>query len=249
MSKVISFVVRKGGSGKTTSAHNVGMALAKAGFKVLFVDMDPQADLSGLLGVTYEQAEKINNLKSMLNMKLEYYIINDNLAIAPSFEDLDDAETKIVQNRDYKLKNVINQARDVFDFIVIDCPPSTGLLTRNALVASDYVFIPVQSQVLAYKGLIKVIDKINGIKKEMNPNLEIGGLFMTMLDRRDSINKEVAKLAKSEFKDLLMKTIIRKNTTLQHLPSKKQDIFTYDPSSSGAEDYMELAKEIITLTK
>ncbi len=250
MSKIISFVVRKGGSGKTTSSLNVGFYLARMNKKVLLIDLDPQADLTGMTGLKSDQVENDNVYTCLKNKKLSYYKLNEYISILPSYEDLDDAEQFFASSlaRESLLKNLIYSVKDEFDYIIIDCPPSTGFLTRNALVASDYVFIPVQSQVLAYKGLVKVITKINEVKEALNPNLKIGGAFLTMLDKRDGINVQVKELAEKTHLDLVLKTHIRKNVSLTELPLVSKDIYSYNPNSMGAEDYLNLTKEIIEIT-
>jgi chromosome partitioning protein len=251
MSKIISFVVRKGGSGKTTSSLNVGFYLARMNQKVLLIDLDPQADLTGMAGLKQDQVENDNIYTCLKQKKLSYYKLNDYISILPSYEDLDDAEQFFASAlaRESLLKNLLNSVKDEFDYIVIDCPPSTGFLTRNALVASDFVFIPVQSQVLAYKGLVKVVSKINEVKEALNPNLQIGGAFLTMLDKRDGVNIQVKDLAEKMHIDLMMKTFIRKNVSLTELPLASQDIYSYNPNSNGAEDYLNLTKEIVERVK
>ena len=248
MAKIISFVVRKGGSGKTTSALNVGFYLSRMGQKVLLVDLDPQADLTSMAGFKAEAVEQDNIFTCLKSKKISCYKINENISILPSYEDLDDSEQYFASAlaRENLLRNILQPIKDDFDYVILDCPPSTGFLTRNALVASDYVFIPVQSQVLAYKGLVKVISKIHEVKSALNHNLKIGGAFMTMLDKRDGINTQIKALSDKTHPDLMMNTIIRKNVALTELPLTGQDIYSYNPNSTGAEDYLNLTKEIVS---
>ena len=245
--KIISFVVRKGGSGKTTSALNVGFYLARMNKKVLLIDLDPQADLTGMCGLKSENLEQDNIFTCLKNKQLSYYKINEYLSILPSYEDLDDAEQFFASAlaRESLLKNLLKNIKQDFDYIIIDCPPSTGFLTRNALVTSDFVFIPVQSQVLAYKGLVKVIAKVNDVRDALNHELKIGGVFLTMLDKRDGINTQIKELSEKTHPTLIMETHIRKNVALTELPLVSQDIYSYNPNSNGAEDYLNLTKEII----
>jgi chromosome partitioning protein len=246
--KIISFAVRKGGSGKTTTALNVSACLYKMGKRTLIVDLDPQADLTSALGFTEDQVENNNIYKSLMERKISYFKINDLLSIVPSYEDLDDADMSFANAmaREYEVKRLLEPVLDSFDYIIIDCPPSTGFLTRNALACSDYVFIPVQSHVFSTKGLVKMINKINEVKSKLNPKLECRGVFATMFDQREDIQKEAIEKAKSLVPELFMKTIIRKNVSLVESPAQGKDIFDYKESSTGAEDYFNLTNEIVS---
>ena len=169
----------------------------------------------------------------------------------PSYDDLDDAEQYFAASmaRETLFKRLIDQIKNDFDYIIIDCPPSMGFLTRNALVASDFVFIPVQSQPLALKGYIKVLKKINEIKSALNPQLTIGGAFMTLLDKRDKINVDVEKDARQKYGNEILNTVIRKNVSLTEQPIYNEDIYLYDQKSNGAEDYYNLTNEILKRIK
>jgi chromosome partitioning protein len=251
MSKIISFAVRKGGSLKTTSSFNVGFCLARMGKKVLMVDFDPQADLTTAMGMQPDQVESSNVYTSLMSKKLSYIKVNDLISLVPSFEDLDSAETSFasVTAREFQLKRLLDPIRDQFDYIIIDCPPSTGFLTKNALAASDYVFIPVQTQFFAVKGMVKMINIIKQFREDLGVNLKIGGVFGTMFVKSEKVNQEALDFINSSFPDLAMKTNIRKNVSLIESPTHGKDIFSYKENSTGADDYFNLTEEIIALSK
>jgi chromosome partitioning protein len=245
--KILAFAVRKGGSGKTTTALNVSSALSKMGKKILLVDFDPQSDLTSALGFTEEQVETSNVYQYLVNKKLSYFKINDNLSLAPSYEDLDDAEATFANAmaKEFELKRVLSSALNDFDYIIIDCPPSTGFLTRNALACADYVFIPVQSHVFSNRGLVKMINKVNEIKSKLNPNLKIGGVFATIYDRRNSVEVDSYEQMKLTAGSAFIDTAIRRNTSLVESPAFGKDIFDYKENSTGADDYFALTNEIL----
>lgn len=247
MSKIISVAVRKGGSLKTTSTLNIGYCLAKMDYKVLLLDFDPQADLTTSLGCTPEMAETNNIYQTMRTNELSIVKINDNISYIPSFEDLDDAESVFANQlaKESMLKRILDTVKQDFDFILIDCPPSTGFLTRNALVASDFVLIPMQTQPYALKGFGKMLKKVDEIKRLVNPNLETLGVFGTMFEKTRIIDKQVMDSLRNQYPDLVFKNIIRKGVALVEAGASSQDIFSYDQNSKGAEDYYNLTLEIL----
>lgn len=249
MSRVISISNHKGGVGKTTSVVNIGAALAHQKQKVLLVDMDPQANMTVSLGVEEPEFNLYNALKG--EQELKPIKIFHNLDIIASSLDLSGAETELSSEagREYIFSELLEPIKNNYDYILIDCPPSLGLLTVNAFTASDEIFIPIQPHYLAIKGLTKILEVVNKIKKRLNRNLEITGVFVTMYDRRKILHKDVYETIISYFQDRVFRTQIRENISLAEAPSAGLDIFRYDASSNGADDYNYLAKEIIKTGK
>jgi chromosome partitioning protein len=248
MSKVISLSNHKGGVGKTTSTINIGAGLNKLKKKVLLIDLDPQANLSQSLGVFEPERTIYGALKG--EYELEPLEIIPGLDLIPSTLDLSGAEVELSgeAGREYILKELIDPMRASYDYILIDSPPSLGLLTINAFTASDEVYIPLQAQYLALQGLTKLIEVIDKIKRRLNKELNLGGVFITQYDRRKVLNRDVVETIKSHYKEKLFKTAIRDNIALAEAPTQGLDIFRYNPKSYGAEDYLSLCKEI-TKTK
>lgn len=248
MAKVISFSNHKGGVGKTTSTVNIGVGLAKILHKrVLVIDLDPQANLTQSLGMTNNHA---HNIYGALTGKYALQPINvdENLDIIPSTLDLSGAEVELSAEtgREFILRELIDPLRNQYDFVLIDTPPSLGLLTVNALTASDYIYIPLQAQYLALQGLTKLLEVVERIRKRLNKNLSLGGVFITQYDNRKVLNREIAQTIREHFKDKVFKTVIRDNVSLAEAPSTGKDIFSYNARTNGAEDYLELCKEIIS---
>jgi len=248
MSKVISLSNHKGGVGKTTSTINIGAGLNKLKKKVLLIDLDPQANLSQSLGIMEPTKTIYGALKG--EYELEPLEIIPGLDLIPSTLDLSGAEVELSgeAGREYILKELIDPMRASYDYILIDSPPSLGLLTINAFTASDEVYIPLQAQYLALQGLTKLIEVIDKIKRRLNKELNLGGVFITQYDRRKVLNRDVVETIKSHYKEKLFKTAIRDNIALAEAPTQGLDIFRYNPKSYGAEDYLSLCKEI-TKTK
>jgi len=248
MSKVISLSNHKGGVGKTTSTINIGAGLNKLKKKVLLIDLDPQANLSQSLGIMEPTKTIYGALKG--EYELEPLEIMPGLDLIPSTLDLSGAEVELSgeAGREYILKELIDPMRASYDYILIDSPPSLGLLTINAFTASDEVYIPLQAQYLALQGLTKLIEVIDKIKRRLNKELNLGGVFITQYDRRKVLNRDVVETIKSHYKEKLFKTAIRDNIALAEAPTQGLDIFRYNPKSYGAEDYLSLCKEI-TKTK
>jgi len=250
MTKVITISNHKGGVGKTTSAINIGAGLNRLGKKILLIDLDPQANLSQSLGMLNEQQFTIYDaLRGMPYEGIEHHIIpiRKGLELIPSTLDLSGAEVEMSgeAGREYLLREVIEPLRASYDYIIIDSPPSLGLLTINSLTASDEVLIPLQAQYLALQGLTKLLEVVDKIKKRLNRELKVGGVFVTQFDKRKVLNKDVLETIEAHFKDLVFKTKIRDNIALAEAPSVCMDIFSYHRKSNGAEDYLALCKEIL----
>lgn len=247
--KTLAFVNQKGGVAKTTSVVNIGAAMARAGKRVLLIDLDPQGNLSDSLGVnaetqkvtTYEvlQGADINTgiLRNLTDYP--YYILPADLRLSGSEVSLVDAE-----NRDYLLKDAIGKIKIELDYVLIDCPPSLGILTLMGLTAADKVYIPVQTQYLPLKGVSQLVDTVEAVREQLNPKLEIGGLFCTMY-RGFNLDNEAAQSIIDAFGDKVFATCIRLNNKLAEAPSYGRDIFEYSPTSAGAKQYKTLTSEIL----
>lgn len=246
---IIAISNHKGGVGKTTSTVNIGAGLAqgKKGKKVLLVDLDPQANLTQSLGVTDPIHTIYGALKS--EYALEPLEIKEKLFLIPSTLDLSGAELELSSEagREFILQELLEPIRNRYDYILIDCPPSLGLLTINAFTASDKVFIPLQTQYLALHGLTKLYEVIEKIKKRLNKRLEIGGIILTQFDSRKTLDKDVANTITTHFDGKTFNTRIRNTVTLAEAPSEGLDIFRYSPKSMGAEDYAKLCSEILKM--
>ena len=245
MSKVISISNHKGGVGKTTSAINIGAGLSKLGKTVLLIDLDPQANLSQSLGLIEQERNIYGAIRG--EYKLEPIGIVKGLDVIPSTLDLSGAEVEMSgeAGREYILRELIEPLRSSYDYILIDSPPSLGLLTINAFTASDLVFIPLQAQYLALQGLSKLVEIIEKIKKRLNKELRVGGVFITQYDSRKVLNRDVVATIEAHFKEEVFKTRVRDNIALAEAPAQGVDIFRYSPKSYGAEDYLSLSKEIL----
>jgi chromosome partitioning protein len=250
MGKIIAICNQKGGTGKTTSAINLAAYLALAGKKTLLIDLDPQANATSGLGVN-----KNTILKSTYHILLEETNFSeviqttaiDNLWLAPSNLDLTGAEVELVSvlGREYRLKKILDRERANFDFMIIDSPPSLGLLTINGLCAADSVIIPVQCEYYALEGLTQLNNTIKLVKDNLNANLCIEGVLLTMADFRTNLAKEVIQEVKKYFQDKVYKTIIPRSIRLTEAPSFGKPVALYDKESLGAKKYEELSKEIM----
>ena len=250
MSKVICISNHKGGVGKTTSTLNIGAGLNMLGKKVLLIDLDPQANLSQSLGLIDQELNIYKYLKGVSsNYKIPIAPIQvvNGLDIIPSTLDLSGAEIEMSgeAGREYILRELIEPIKGNYDYILIDSPPSLGLLTINAFTASDEILIPLQAQYLALQGLTKLIEVVDKITNRLNKELKIGGVFITQYDKRKVLNRDVVSTIQAHFKDKVFTTMIRDNVALAEAPTQGVDIFRYSPKSNGAEDYLSLCKEII----
>jgi chromosome partitioning protein len=235
----------KGGVGKTTSTINIGAALANKNKKVLLVDLDPQANLTQSMGIKNVEISIYENLKGeKIIHPIEY---KNNLYVLPSSLDLSAAEIELSSEpgREYILKDILLQLTSKFEYILIDCPPSLGLLTINALTAADFVLIPMQAEYLPLRGLAKLTEIIKKIQTRLNNNLKIGGVFLTQYDIRKVLNRDIAESVSNFFGDKLLNKKISSNIALAEAPSQGKDIFLYNRNSKGATDYTELCDEMI----
>jgi chromosome partitioning protein len=248
MEKVYVFVNQKGGVGKTTSAINLGAYLAIAGKSVLLVDFDSQANLSGGIGVGAAKPGSYELISGSVPLgQVIRKTTVPGLSVIPASIDLSGAAVELIdqENREFYLRNALAPARDRYDFILIDCPPSLGVLTLNGLTAADAVLIPMQCEYFAMEGLSLLLNTIKRIQKGLNPALGIGGIFFTMYDPRTRLAQEVIKQVSAYFKNLVFSTIIPRNVRLSEAPSHGMSISQYDPQCSGARAYKSLAGEVM----
>ena len=246
----ISVVNQKGGVGKTTTAINTASYLSEQGKKVLLIDLDPQANATSGVGVRQDKVEW-NLYHLLMDLKpvqdCVYPTIFKKLHVVPSSKDLAGAEVELVKmvSRETCLKKRIEELAKFYDFIIIDCPPSLGLLTLNGLVACNKAIIPVQCEYFALEGIAGLISTLNLVKESYNPGLEIAGIVLTMFDQRTALNRQVVENTKRFFKELVFDTIIPRNIRLTEAPSHGLPISLYNPRSKGAEAYYQLSKEVL----
>ena len=249
MGMIISLLNHKGGVGKTTSAINIGAGLVELGKKVLLIDLDPQANLTLSLGIPRQRVSIYEALRG--ESELEPFTVKPGMDVVTSSLDLSGAEMELINEagREYILRELFAPLQDQYDFILIDCPPSLLLLTLNALTCSKYVIIPLQTEFLALQGLAKIKQVIDKVQFRLNKNLEIGGVVATMYDSRRVLNRDVVETIHKYFEEKVFKTYIRDNVALAEAPAQRKDIFAYSPKSSGAEDYLNLCREILQRTE
>lgn len=253
MGKVISVANQKGGVGKTTTTVNLGTILAKKGKKVLLIDADPQGNATSGLGVEKEVEASTYDIlvnDTTLEEALEKTIIK-NLKICPANMNLAGAEVELVSmmSREQRLKEKIEPIKEQFDYILIDCPPSLGLITLNAFTASDSVLIPVQCEYFALEGLGQLLNTINLVKKHLNKNIQVEGALLTMYDIRTNLSNQVVKEVKKYFDNKVYKTVIPRNVRVSEAPSYGMPITEYDPRSKGAKSYTKFAKEFLKINE
>lgn len=250
LAKVIAVVNQKGGVGKTTTAVNLSACIGTLKKKVLLIDFDPQGNATSGTGI-----EKEGISSSIYDVLINDCPIKDtiietkvkNLFVCPSNIDLAGAEVELVsvKNRTELLKNAIKSIRDEYDFIILDCPPSLGLLTLNAFSAADSLLVPIQCEYYALEGLSMLTKSVMSLKKELNPKLTFEGVLLTMFDSRTNLSNQVAEEVNKYFPDCVFKTVIPRNVRLSEAPGYGEPIITYDKFSKGAKSYLKLAKEVI----
>jgi len=249
LGKIISIANQKGGVGKTTTSINIAAILAKKGKKVLLIDTDPQGNATSGVGVNKEQEFSVYDvLVGEVEIEKTLQDTNvKNLKVCPSNINLAGAEVELVSmmSREHRLKEGLENIKDEFDYIIIDCPPSLGLITLNAFTASDSVLIPVQCEYYALEGLGQLLNTINLVRKHLNKSLQIEGAVLTMYDIRTNLSNQVVKEVKKYFENKVYKTVIPRNVKLSEAPSYGMPITVYDPKSKGAKCYEKLVREIL----
>lgn len=249
---IIAVTNQKGGVGKTTTAVNLSACLADLGKNVLLLDIDPQGNATSGVGLDKKKIRTciydalINDLPVE---KVLYRCDINNLSVIPATIQLAGAEIELVPtlSREIRLKKVLKPIRAEFDYIIIDCPPSLGLLTVNSLTAADSVLVPIQCEYYALEGLGQLVNTINLVKKHLNSKLRIGGVLLTMFDTRTNLSSQVAEEVRKYFGEIVFKTVIPRNVRLSEAPSYGKSIIDYDPRSKGAEVYKKLAEEVLLL--
>jgi len=245
--KILTFSNQKGGVGKTTTVQNLGKAFSNLGKRVLLIDLDAQGNLTDSYGIDGGSLDKTiyNVMKGTIDIK-EVILNSQGVDIVPSNLGLSgaDLEFSSIPGREFLLKDAL-ESLDVYDYVLIDCPPNLSIMTLNALSVAHKVYIPLQTEYYSVKGMAQLLDSIKLVKKRINSNLELGGVICTMYDARRNLNREVKDIIAEYFEGKVLDTFIRENISLAEAPSKSMSIFDYKANSNGAEDYMNLAKEII----
>lgn len=253
--KIICIANQKGGVGKTTTTVNLSAALSQMGHKVLVVDMDPQGNASSGLGIKKHETQESNIYHVLIGEKsiqeVVYQASSKNLWVATANPDLVGAEIELVDmpHREYRLKNALLAVSSLYDYVLIDCPPSLGLLTLNSLAAANSFLVPLQCEYYALEGLSQLLNTAGLVKKSINPQLHIEGIVLTMFDKRNNLGHQVVDEIRAHFKEKVFNSIIPRNVRLSEAPSHGVSIFGYDPKSIGALMYLELAKELVARTQ
>lgn len=251
MGKIIAIANQKGGVGKTTTAVNLAASLALEEKKVLLVDADPQGNTTSGSGIKRSTSQKTLYNVLILGEKIENTIKQTDLPllwVLPADKNLAGAEIELVdeKNREFRLKTILDAIKDKFDYIVIDCPPSLGLLTINVLTAADSLLVPIQCEYYALEGVTELFDTLARLRRGLNPKLVIEGLLLTMYDERTNLSSAVAKDLRDFYGSQVLQTVIPRNVRLAEAPSYGKPIILYDIRSKGAESYIQLAKEILS---
>jgi len=246
MSKILAFTNQKGGVGKTTSTANIGAGLARAGHRVVLVDLDPQANLTHGLGLMDPE----HNIYGALlhEYRLKAYPLQENLALvagAPSLSSFEKVKGDEL-DREFLLKDLLEPIQQRCDYILLDCPPALGLITLNAYACATALYIPLEAQLYATDGLDKVMEMVARVQRRVNPDLTVGGIFFTRFDGRKVLRRETAETIRNKYPGLVLNQTIRETIALGEAPHLGQDIFSYAPTSAGAADYAALVQEILT---